>query len=58
MAEEILSEHAERIETITIVPSSGGRFVVTAGARQVFSKKEVGRFPNKGEIAELLSGAL
>lgn len=58
MAEELLSEHAEDISTLTIVPSSGGRFVIMAGDTQLFNKKEVGRFPNKGEAAQALARAL
>ena len=58
MAEELLSEHDEHISTLTLVPSSGGRFVITAGTKQLFSKKEVGRFPNKGEAAQALARAL
>ncbi len=58
MAAELLSEHDAHISTLTIVPSSGGRFVILAGPKQVFSKKEVGRFPNKGEAAQALSSVL
>lgn len=58
MAEELLAEHGEHIATLTIVPSSGGRFVVMAGTTQVFNKKKTGRFPDKGEAAQLLARTL
>lgn len=58
MAEEILSAHAERLASVTIFPSGGGRFVVTAGGKLVFSKKEAGRFPDKGEVEQLLAAFL
>jgi selenoprotein W-related protein len=56
VAEEVLAEHADRIASVVIVPSGGGRFVVTAGDRTLFDKKSVGRFPDKGEVARLLVG--
>ena len=58
MAEEILTEHAERLQAVVIVPSSGGRFVVKAGGKKVFSKTDAGRFPREGEVAEALAGLL
>ena len=58
MAEEILTEHAERLQAVVIVPSSGGRFVVKAGGKKVFSKADAGRFPREGEVAETLAGLL
>ena len=35
-----------------LVRGSGGIFVVTADNRQLFSKKEHGRFPTESEILE------
>ena len=32
----------------------GGEFIVTANGTQVFSKKEVGRFPEHEEVLEAL----
>lgn len=58
MVEEILTEHAERLQAVVIVPSSGGRFVVKAGGKKVFSKADAGRFPREGEVAEALAGLL
>ena len=58
MAEEILTEHAERLQAVVIVPSSGGRFVVKVGGKKVFSKADAGRFPREGEVAEALAGLL
>ena len=58
MVEEILTEHAERLQAVVIVPSSGGRFVVKAAGKKVFSKADAGRFPREGEVAEALAGLL
>lgn len=58
MAAEILADHSERIAALTIVPSSGGRFVVLVDDREIFNKKAVGRFPQPGEAARLVGQAL
>lgn len=55
MAAEILADHGERITALTLVPSSGGRFVVQVGDRAIFDKKSVGRFPQPGEATRLMS---
>ncbi len=58
MAEEVLSEHGDRISALTIVPSSGGRFVVLVDGKEIFNKKEAGRFPQAGEAARLTAHTL
>lgn len=58
MAEEILAAYGPQLADVTIIPSSGGRFVITAGGKPVFSKKEAGRFPDEGEVQRLLSKVL
>lgn len=55
MAEEILTEHWGAISELAVVPYTDGRFVVKAGSKQLFSKRETGRFPTKGEIARLMN---
>jgi selT/selW/selH-like putative selenoprotein len=37
-----------------LVQGSGGIFVVSAGNKPIFSKKETGRFPTEAEIVEKL----
>ena len=38
----------------TLLPGSGGVFDVVVDGKSIFSKKSVGRFPQEGEILELL----
>jgi selenoprotein W-related protein len=38
-----------------LIPSTGGVFEVAVDGRLIFSKKELKRFPEEGEIVELLS---
>ncbi len=56
MAEEVLTEHWERISELAIVPYTDGRFVVKAGSKQLFDKAQTGRFPAAGEVARLIGG--
>ncbi len=55
MAEEILTDHWEHISRLEIVPFTDGRFVVKVNGREVFSKREAGRFPAKGEATKLVA---
>lgn len=37
-----------------LVPSGGGVFEVTVDGRKIFSKKDLGRFPEEGEIVSMI----
>ena len=50
MAQELLSTFEEELGGVTLVPGTGGVFVVRAGGDTVWSRKDEGRFP---EITEL-----
>lgn len=50
MAQEILATFEEDVGGVTLVPGTGGVFVVSVGGETVWSRKDEGRFP---EIAEL-----
>jgi len=39
-----------------LIPSGGGAFEVEADGKLLFSKHETGRFPDPGEVAQLLGG--
>jgi selenoprotein W-related protein len=38
-----------------LTAGSGGVFIVTVDGDSVYNKKETGRFPNDGEVTELIS---
>ncbi len=50
MAQELLVTFEDEIGEVALIPGTGGVFTVTAGGRPVWSRKEMGRFP---EITEL-----
>lgn len=54
MTEDLLNRYKNKIATLTLQPSSGGVFEVTANGDLLFSKKETGRFPDHQEIIEPL----
>lgn len=51
---EILKRFEDKIESITLIPSDGGRFEVTVNGEVVFSKKALGRHAEPGELEALI----
>lgn len=49
-----MHNYTPSVESLTLIPSSGGRFEVLAGDTVVYSKKETGRHAEPGEVAKLL----
>ncbi len=58
MAEHILHKHKRAVEVLELCPSSGGPFEVCVDGRTVFSKRELGRFPEAGEAEALVDAAM
>ncbi len=54
MTDQLLKDYTHSIASLTLLPSSGGRFDVRVEDQLLFSKKEVGRHANPGEVAALL----
>lgn len=42
------------IESLTLVPSDGGVFEVTANGQNLYSKKQLGRHADPGEVVGLV----
>lgn len=55
LANSLLHQHKNKIEELTIIPSSGGVFEIQLNDKLLFSKKELGRFPEDGEVEKLIS---
>jgi selenoprotein W-related protein len=49
-----LKEFEPEIESITLMPSDGGRFEFSIDGKLVYSKLETHRHTESGEIAELV----
>ena len=54
MVEAILGKFEHYIESVTVIPGSGGVFEVMVGDDLVFSKKELGRHAEIGEVMEAI----
>lgn len=55
LAEELLKEYEFVIETLTLTPSDGGKFEVSANGQLVYSKLAAKRHAEAGEILGLIS---
>lgn len=54
VAEELINRCGKQLAGVTLVPSSGGTFEVRAGDEVIFSLDDIGRFPEEGEVVEIL----
>ncbi len=54
LAVELLREFEHEIQSLEILPSDGGRFEVRVNEALVFSKKQVGRHAEAGEVVSLV----
>ena len=48
-------DHKKGVFEITLIPSGGGVFEVVLDEKLIFSKKTLNRFPEKGEILNIIN---
>jgi selT/selW/selH-like putative selenoprotein len=58
LAEEIINEYGNDLESITLIRGEKGRFEVTANGKDVFSKEIEKRHPAPGEVLEKIGRLL
>ena len=51
---DLLENFEPEIETITLVPSQGGRFEVDVNQNLIYSKLQTGRHAHSGEVVGLI----
>jgi selenoprotein W-related protein len=51
----LLKDYEHVIESVALMPSDGGRFEVSVNGQLVFSKLELKRHAEAGEIVKLIS---
>jgi selenoprotein W-related protein len=49
-----LNDFEAEIDSLTLIPSDGGRFEFTVNGRLLFSKLQLGRHAESGEVPGLL----
>ena len=54
LAADLLKNFEPEIETLSLVPSDGGRFEVTVNDKLVYSKLQTGRHAEPGEVVGLV----
>jgi len=54
LANEILEKYGTDVKELTLIPSGGGVFEVIKNGDLIFSKKSLDRFPDDGEVMNLI----
>ena len=55
---EVLRNYEFKIGNIVIIPSDSGKFEVKVGEQLIYSKLQIGRHAEEGEIARLVGDVL
>jgi selenoprotein W-related protein len=55
LTEELLKDYEHVIESLTLIPSDGGRFEVSVNGQMVYSKLQTKRHAEAGEVLNLIS---
>jgi selenoprotein W-related protein len=58
MAQELLTTFEDELGGVTLVPGTGGVFIVRAEDKLIWSRKEHGRFPEITELKRLVRDAV
>jgi selenoprotein W-related protein len=54
LADDLLKNFEPEIESITLVPSQGGRYEISVNGQLIYSKLQTGRHANPGEVIGLV----
>jgi selenoprotein W-related protein len=55
LVDELLKQYEHLIESVALVPSDGGRFEVSVNGELIFSKLQVKRHAEAGEIVRIIT---
>ena len=58
LAQELLTTFSEEIGEVALQPGTGGILEIRVDEKLVFSRKEVGRFPEAKEVKQLVRDAI
>lgn len=58
MAESLLNDFENSLDSLELIPSSGGVFEVTLGSELVYSKKVTGRHAETSEVIDSVRAIL
>ena len=54
LASELLKKYGTKITQLSMLPSDGGVYEIIKDGSLIFSKKKLDRFPDDGEIVNLI----
>jgi selenoprotein W-related protein len=54
LANDLLKNFESEIESITLLPSQGGRYEISVNGQLIYSKLQTGRHANPGEVIGLV----
>ena len=54
LAQEILMTFANRIGELVLIPSTSGEFRINFDGKNIFSRKDTGRFPESKELKQMI----
>ena len=58
LAQELLTTFEDELGGVTLIPGTGGTFIVCCGHRLIWSRKTEGRFPEAKELKQRLRDIL
>lgn len=58
LANDLLKQFEYQIESLSLIPSDGGRFEVSVNEQLVYSKLQTHRHAEAGEVVELVKSIL
>ena len=58
MAQEILGTFAANMDSLRLIPGTGGAYEVTVNGEQIYSKKATGKYPEFQELREKIKAKL
>jgi selenoprotein W-related protein len=58
LASNLLATHKQKIQSLTLVPASGGCFELSLNGELVYSKLKTGTFPDEKQMVKLVGSRL
>jgi selenoprotein W-related protein len=58
LADQILGTYKQKLESLELIPSSGGCFELSVDGKLLYSKLKTGEFPDEREMVRLVGEQL
>ena len=58
MTRQILEKFKQQVQSLELIPSSGGRFELELDGDLAYSKLDTGSFPDESQILTMIAGRL